>query len=55
MYLKMRLKNQLSELKKHVQQHSIKESAGRLNAAAIVSVINDKFGIKYSRTNGVAS
>ena len=43
--------NQLLELKEYVQSHSIKESGGRLNAAALVSVINDKFEIKYSRTN----
>jgi transposase len=43
--------NQLFELKEYVQLHSIKESGGRLNAAALVSVIHDKFGIKYSRTN----
>ena len=42
---------QLSELKEYVQCHSIKESGGRLNAAALVSVINDKFGVKYSRAN----
>jgi transposase len=43
--------NQLFEFKEYVQLHSIKESEGRLNAAALVSVIHDKFGIKYSRTN----
>jgi transposase len=43
--------DQLSELKEYVQRHSIKESGGRLNAAALVSVIDDKFGVKYSRTN----
>jgi transposase len=43
--------DQLSELKEYIQRHSIKESGGRLNAAALVSVIDDKFGVKYSRTN----
>ncbi|MFT5813182.1 MAG: transposase [Psychroserpens sp.] len=43
--------NQLTELKEYVQLHSIKESRGRLNVVALVSVIHDKFGIKYSRTN----
>ena len=42
---------QLSELKEYVQSHSIKESGGRLNAEALVSVINEKFGVKYSKTN----
>ncbi|MFT5813797.1 MAG: transposase [Psychroserpens sp.] len=36
--------NQLSELKEYVQLHSIKESGGRLNVAALVSVIHDKLG-----------
>ena len=29
----------------------IKESGGRLNAETLVSLINEKFGVKYSRTN----
>ena len=42
---------QLSELKAYVQSHSIKEKGGRLKAETLVSVIEEKFGVKYSRTN----
>lgn len=42
---------QLSELKEYIQLHSIKDSGGRLNAETLVSLINEKFGVKYSRTN----
>jgi transposase len=42
---------QLSELKEYVQSHSIKENGGRLKAETLVSVINEKFKVKYSRTN----
>jgi len=30
---------------------NLKESRGRLNAETFVSVINEKFGMKYNRTN----
>ncbi len=42
---------QLSELKEYIQLHSIKDSGGRLNAETLVSLINEKFAVKYSRTN----
>jgi transposase len=41
----------LSELKEYVQSHSIKENGGRLQAEKLFSVINEKFKVKYSRTN----
>ena len=42
---------QLSQLKEYVQSHSIKENGGRLTAKTLVSFINEKFEVKYSKAN----